>query len=150
MGKKEKDFKINEIDKYNLDDEIVLNDSMTRYFCEKQADAIEKRDRIKGLIELESAKLSKRIRRNPGKFGLTKPTNDPVAEEVTIQLHKMGLPEKLIKADHRVNLLRGVVGQMNGRGTHLNNLVFLHNSGYFAGKRKRKNKDKEMNKRTKH
>lgn len=140
MKTRKQKFKFNEIDKYRLDDEWVLQEHKIGEYLEKLAKAKRNADFKKIELEVARAEISNKIRKHPEKYGLEKVTEAGISGVVLTKTAKK--EKKLAECRYKVDILQAAVSRLSSRGKAISDLIWLHSMGYFAtpkipkGKRK--------------
>lgn len=127
---------------YNLDMEIQPDELdlewldqpklMVKYTM-KLADARMRKDLAKEEVDLIKATLDRKIREKPDRYHLEKITEAVVAATILTLDDYKDVMKKLIRANHEVNILSGVVSAVEQRKQALENMVRLFGQSYFAG-----------------
>jgi len=122
-----------EIDAELLDSEWLDQPSKMLKYTKHCARMEKERDEAKEALELVKAELDKEIRTNPDKFKVEKITDKVVEATVQMQPAYKEANAEYLEAKFEYNVARGAVDAFDQRKTALENLVRLHNAGYFAG-----------------
>ena len=129
---KAKDKDLFDIDKYDLDGEWVNQPLMYRKYARMLAKASRDVEKSKGALAEAKAEASKRLRKNPVKYGYKKSTEEIIKTgHVLLPTYKRAL-DVYIKAKYRFDLLMGIVKMLDHRKSALERLVNLHGQSYFA------------------
>jgi Glu-tRNA(Gln) amidotransferase subunit E-like FAD-binding protein len=129
---KAKDKDLFDIDKFDLDEEWVHQPLLYRKYARMLAKASKAVEKSKGALAEARAETSKRIRKNPVKYGYKKATEEIVKTgHVLLPTYKKTL-DAYIKAKYRFDLLMGIVKMLDHRKSALERLVNLHGQNYFS------------------
>lgn len=126
------ELEVVQIDEFNLDKECIRLPSQYLQFAHRSADAKRAVDEAKNALEVVEADLSKRVRDNPGAYGLEKVTESALGAVVLTQPKYQAALQELNKARHESDLSQAVVGALECKKRTLTLLVELHGMGYFA------------------
>lgn len=135
--KKKSEFRFNELDKYRLDDEWVETDRQLGLLGEKLAEAQRDADYADLALEVRIAELTKKVRNDPVRYGITRTSNEAVEKAVILLLDKKQdreLQVEKIETKYRANIVRNAVNRLHTRGKAISDLIFLHSIGFFGPK----------------
>jgi hypothetical protein len=141
------------IDETALDVELLEQPRLVKQYGDIVAEARKELDYIKDAFDTTKAELSKEIRADPDEFGLSKITENIVAETIILQDAYKKAAEDVVEAQYRYNMARSAFESISARKDAIEGLIKLHGMQYFAGpsvprnlteERSRKNDD--MNK----
>jgi len=122
-----------EIDPTALDVEWCKQASLFGEYCETQAIARDKVDRIKEALEVKAAALGLKIRSNPASFGLEKITEASVQATIILDKDYAFTSESLANARYEYDVMSAAVRALDQKKAALENLVRLQGQNYFAG-----------------
>lgn len=129
------DYDLVDIDEMNLDKECLRLPRDYLRAAQRSADSKNLMDRSKLAVDEMEAKLSKKIRDNPEKFGLEKITESAVKSAISIQPDFQNTMDVYLKAKHKQELAQALVWAMEHKKRSLSLLVDLHGMGYFSSPR---------------
>jgi hypothetical protein len=132
-----------EIDMGRLDEEWVRQPALFLKYAAQLADARQEHAEAKADIDVVRADVSKVIRGDPDRYGVTKVTEASIDAAVTTHKQVEDAVAKAGKAKHRMDLLQAAVDALEHRKKALENLVFLHGQEYFSEPRTPKGKGGE-------
>lgn len=122
-----------EIDVNALDVEWAKQASLFGEYCEAQAVARDKADRIKEALEVKAAALGLKIRSNPASYGLEKITEGSVQAIILLDKDYATTAESLANARYELDIMVAAVRSLDQKKSALENLVRLQGQNYFAG-----------------
>lgn len=115
-----------DIDKYNLDEELIRHPQLYVEWALKAAEASEDKDQAKKDLELVKAEVESRIRKNPKKFGIAdKATETAIRTAVTLHLKTRRYDDIYLKAIHNERVLSKIEKSFSHRKSSLEGLVQL-------------------------
>ncbi len=124
-----------EIDELNLDKECIRLPSDYLRWATKSAEARQRSEQAKAKLDLVEAEVSRRVRDNPGKYGLEKPTIDAVKAAVQCDAKFQEAAAEVSDAKHEAELCQAVVWALEHKKKALTLLVDLHGMSYSASVR---------------
>lgn len=133
-------FLINEDE---LDREWVEQPRLYFRYAKKLALARRDLEQAKTNLEVVAADLSKKIRKDPGRFGIEKITDKTVESAVVTSKEYQQAQTTVTDAGYQVNLLVAAVSTLDHRKRALENLVDLHGMNYFSAPKARTNSGRE-------
>ncbi len=122
-----------EINPEALDVEWVKQAALFGHYCEMQAVARDKVDRLKEKMEVLDAGLGLKIRSNPASFGLEKITEASVQAVILLSKEHQDLAEQQAQARYDLEIMQSAVRSLDQKKSALENLVRLQGQNYFAG-----------------
>jgi hypothetical protein len=125
-----------EIDRDSLEGEWEKQAGLYMHYALKHADAIQERDSVQENIGTCEADLDQQIRQEVLEKG-EKTTEKAIANRIKVNKEMVALNEKLIKANHKINVIQSVVRSLEHKKKALENLVNLWVSGYNATPREK-------------
>jgi len=139
MAKKKKkrkdpleEFDFFDIDKTRLDEEWVNQPKLFFKYAAELALAQKKESEARAARETIKAELSKKIRKDPGKFGLDKATEAALTNVMMTLTEFKEAQAKLLRLRYRVGLIQAAVNALHHRKSALERLVMLHGQNYFS------------------
>ena len=123
------------IDIWKLEEEWMYQPSRFQKYARILSNKIHERDRMKQVIEIERAKIEKRIRKEPSDFGLEKATDSAVNAIVNTNKEIRLLNKKLNRLNYEVNRYSGIKAAFEQKKSALEYLTRLYLAGYFADRR---------------
>lgn len=121
-----------EIDKLRLDEECCTQPKLYYEYAQLLADARNAWERAKAARDLTEADLDRQVRADPARFGVEKLTESVVRSTVLCQATYNDAHGKVLDAKHEVDQLSAIVDALEHRKKSLENLVYLHQSSYYA------------------
>jgi len=122
------------IDKYKLDEELIIHGDLFMKWSERYADAIEERDKSKENIDIVRAGIDKDIRDNYENYDFDKkPTESAISNTIITQKKYREAINEHSKNIHSLNIItsaREAMGQFKMK--RLDKLVDLWLAGYWA------------------
>ena len=140
----DRDIDFFEIDKTNLDTEWMDQPKLFYQYAKELANANMDVEVCKANVELTRAKLSKRIRTKPDKYGLVKPTETAIANAILTHSKYQEVLAVFITAKHHADVTLAAVRALDHRKSALERLVSLHGQNYFATPKAPDGAGKEM------
>ncbi len=131
-----------EIDKFALDDELLLQAILYLKWSEAKAQAEMERDKSKEQLDLVKAKLDISIRKNPGIFGLEKITEGAISNIILVQDEYQQAEIAYLEYRYSHNVISGALEALNHKKSALENLVKLFLNNYWADGRMDKEAEK--------
>lgn len=123
------------IDPYILDEECLLQGRKVLDMAEIYAEAVEQRDRAKLRLDVVTADLTLKIKRNPKEYGLNdKPSDAMTVAAVTVQKRYIQARQRLIRLNRDCELLKPGVEAFKDRSIQIGRLINLVMAGYAGGK----------------
>ena len=121
------------IDKFNLDLEWLKQAMLFVKWAERWAQAVERRDRAKQLLEVVKAEIYSKIRADPQVYKLpSKPTESTINSYIiTTKKHKEAF-DSLIERNREVNILASAKEAMNHKRKALEYVTQLMLGGFYA------------------
>ena len=126
----EGDVRINE---NSLDVEWLEQPELMRRYTHHSAVCHLDMDKEKVALDLVKAELDKRVRSNPGGFGLEKITEGAIVSAIVQAPVYQKAHQKFLEARFEHEVSQGVVRSIDQKCKALENLVKLHGQSYFAG-----------------
>ena len=121
-----------EINPQALDVEWCKQASLFGQYCEQQAIARDKADRLQEKLEVLDAGLGLKIRGNPAAYGLEKITEASVQSTILLDKEHQALNEQLSQARYELEIMQAAVRSLDQKKSALENLVRLQGQNYFA------------------
>jgi hypothetical protein len=121
-----------DLDQDRLDEEWERQPKLYFVWAEKLANARLDLDEAKVALDMTRAELEKRIREDPASFDLEKTTIEAVKSTVVLQPEFVAAAQVVHEAQHKVNVLVGVITALDHRKKALENMVYLHGQNYFS------------------
>jgi len=123
------------IDKYKLDEELLLNPEVVMKWVERYADAAEEKINAKEEINIVKAELDERIRNDWEKYGFDKrPTETAIANKIIMQSEYREVNVRYSRAIRNMVLLEGAKDEFCARRNRIDKLIDLYMAGYWADK----------------
>lgn len=120
------------VDEFNLDKDCINLPSDILKFSNAAADARRDVNELKSELEVVQSDLGKKIRKNPGTYGIEKLTESAVSDVVkNLPEYKKALLQ-LQDAQYELDLANAVVSALEAKRRALAMLVELHGLGYFS------------------
>lgn len=127
------DTNVVDIDEHALDREWVSQPRNVLRYTTKLANAKHEVATAKARLDVIEAELDQRIRANPEAFGIQgKPTENMIERRVVLAKDYQACLDRLNTAQHRVDLLTGVVKALEHKKDGLESLVYLQGRAYYA------------------
>jgi hypothetical protein len=123
------------LDITKLDKHWLEQPMMFMRYAEAAALARSERDNAKEALEVTRAKVARKIRDNPEKFGMAKVTEASVNEAILLDPEVLKAGSAFNEARYNTDLLGAAVEAMDQRRRALEGLVQLHGQQYFAAPR---------------
>lgn len=114
-----------EIDKYNLDEELIKHPQLYMEWALKAAGAVEDKDLAKKDLELVRAEVESKIRSEPKRFKIDKITEGAVRAAVTLHPKMKKYDKIYLKALHNERVLSKIEKAFSHRKSSLEGLVQL-------------------------
>jgi hypothetical protein len=130
--KDEKTESLIAIDPDRLDEEWVGQPALFYRYAARLANAKRMVDEMKAEMTVVEADLARKIRTDPGSYGVEKITESAVREALVLQPDYTTANEAVIEARHAAELYGAAVTALDHRKKALENLVYLHGQSYFA------------------
>lgn len=121
------------IDPDQLDVEALRVPEMYLKWAERRVDAREVADEAELHLETVKARLQLRVRKDPTKYGLDKPTEAAISATVSIHPKYVAAHEEYNRARSNAALMNEAVNTIEKKDAMLKLLVALHGQAYFAG-----------------
>ena len=122
-----------EIDRYNLDEELVRQPQLYMEWALKAADAGKEVNDFKHDIDVLKAKIEKRIRRNPERYGLdSKPTEGAIKATIASHARVRKMTKKYLDALYYERILNDARTSFTQRRKMLEKLCELNLQLHFA------------------
>lgn len=121
-----------EIDPLALDKEWLRQPGMYVSVSQQLAEARAQLDALKNQMTVIEADCDKRIRRDPGRYGIEKITEKAVAAEVVSHPKMKAAHIDFLDAKHEVDMLQGLLNAMEHRKEALKALTTLHLNSYYG------------------
>lgn len=121
-----------EIDRDSLDEEWINQPELFFKYASRSAKASREVDEAKAELEVVKAELDKRIRSNPGKFGVGKISEKAIEGAMARTSEFQDATETYIKAKYQEGILSAAVKALDQRKKALEKLVELHGQNYFS------------------
>lgn len=138
--KKPKDLA--DIDEDRLDQEWLEHPKRVRHYSELTADANRAFNNAEDQLELIEANLMLWIAKRPDKYGLPDhPTVTMIRAAMRVDPRYKKRKKRLLKAQHRLDLLKGAMRALSHRKEALENATNLHNSNYYSTPRSPKDRE---------
>lgn len=120
------------IDKYNLDEEWVRQAALYKNYADQLADANEEHEQAKRHKDVMYAEISLHVRQHPEDYNLEKITDDAVKQVVLLQAKYDKALAEVIRAKHKVDILRASTEALEHKKKGLESLIYLDGRSYFA------------------
>jgi len=140
----ERDIKIDEL---ALDVEWLEQPRLMLKYSRHAVETRKTLDKAKLNLDVARARLDKKIRANPGEYGLAKVVEAAVQNAILDAPEYLEAHEKYLNAKYEAEMARVVVQSIEQRKEALENLVRLHGLQYFAGPRVPRDLSKEVQQR---
>lgn len=121
------------IDEQALDVEWLEHPSLMGKYCSLAAAAQRDLDLAKERLDVVDAEISHSVRSDPGRYGISKITEDLVKSTVLVQPEHQEASQDFILRKYEHAMAQGAVRAFEHRKSALENLVRLHGQSYFAG-----------------
>jgi len=121
-----------EIDRYNLDEELVRQPQRYYDWALKAARAAEERDQAKHTLEVVRADVEKRIRKNPERYGISDPKESAIKLEIPRHPKVKRYTRKYIQAVYNEKILNEARASFAQRKSMLQALTQLNVQLHFA------------------
>lgn len=121
-----------DIDENNLDKECIKLPSAYLRHAHRSAEAKRDVDEVKRQLDVVEADMAKKVRDNPGAYGLEKVTESAVAATVLRSGTYQAALQTLNEAKYKAELAQAVVWALEHKKRTLTLLVELHGMGYFS------------------
>ncbi len=135
------------IDETALDVELLEQPRLVKQYGDIVAEAKRELDYIKDALDATRAELSKEIRADPDAFGLSKITENMVADTIILQDAYKKAAEDVVEAQYRYNMARSAFESISARKDAIEGLIKLHGMQYFAGPSVPRNISEERDRR---
>lgn len=129
------------IDETRLDQACLAQPVMFDRAARQLADARRALAEAKQERDVTYAEVSLAVRDDPAAYKLTKVTEDTVKAAVAIAKPYREAVADVIRAEHRVDVLKAATDALGHRKTALESLVYLHGQNYYAAPRVPDNAD---------
>lgn len=126
---------LTDVDPDRLEEHWVEQPRLMGKYSEQAADARLALGEAKSDLELAEAELFLKVKADPAKYDLDKPTEAMVKAKIVTFKRYQEAAKAVRDAQHRVHLLDGIVNTIEHRKRTLEGLVDLHGQGYFAAPR---------------
>ncbi len=123
------------IDPSQLDVEWLEQSRLTLMYTKHQAGTQRDEETAKEKLEFVSAKMDKKIRKNPEKFEIDKITESVIRNTILLSHEYEQANTEYIDIRFENNVAKGAVRAMDTKKVSLENLVKLNGQQYFAGPR---------------
>lgn len=133
-----------EIDKYNLDDEWVKQPRNYHNCAESLANAKKDVAFARNELKLIEAELKMKIHKEPQKYGLSKATDKLLEAAVVIQQDYQRATNRLIEAEHLVDLIQAATRGLEHKKSGIEGLVYLESRDYYGELRPPKGTQEQM------
>jgi hypothetical protein len=121
-----------EIDLNRLDEEWARQPGLMLKYASKLAEAKLDHAEAKASLKLIQAKVGNYVRKNPKKYGVTKPTKDSVDDAVTCDQRVLDAVSALNQSAYTVDQIEAQVDAVRHRKATLEDEVYLFGLGYMA------------------
>lgn len=121
-----------EIDKYNLDEELLQQALLYLEWSDAKAQAEQERDKAKEQLDLTRAELDISIRRDPKAFGLEKITEGAISNIILTQDKYQKAEIVYLEMRYSYNVISGALEALSHKKSALENLVKLFLNNYWA------------------
>ncbi len=132
MKKDSQDNEFFDIDEHQLDVEWNRQIKMRRKYSERLADAKRDAKQAKAEFKLIEAELDLQIRDNPSLFHIKKVTEPAIANVIITQKEYQQAQRELINAEHKSDVLSGIIDTIDDRKYGLQDRVKLFLADYFG------------------
>ena len=131
-NKPPEDIDFHQFDKFRLDEEWESQPRYYRHYAEKVAEAEYNQAYLKTQLELAEAEVELAVRKNPEGSGIEKVTESVVKALVIMDQKVRQVKQKLIMAEHDVDVAKVAVRTLDHRKASLEGATQLFLAGYFA------------------
>lgn len=121
------------IDGEALDQEWLNQASLYMRYSKHSATMTQRLDEAKQNLDICKAEADKRIRKEPGNYGIEKVTETVVANAILIEDGYKDAYDEFLSAKYEADMARAAVNAFEQRKSALENLVKLYGHQYFAG-----------------
>ena len=121
-----------EPNQFELEEEWVKQPKLRLKWGQALADEKREVNRIKDRLAVVEAELSLDVRARPGVYGLDKLTEAVIAAVVKKDHKRCSWSDKLIAAQHEMDMVQAAVSAIDHRKSALGDLVALYLADYYA------------------
>lgn len=124
--------KESDIDRYNLDEELIRQPQKYYDWALKAAKASEEKEAAKHTLEVVRADVEKRIRKNPERYGISDPKESAIKLEIPRHPKVKRYTRKFIQAAYNERILNEAKTSFAQRKSMLQSLTQLNLQLHFA------------------
>lgn len=123
-----------DVDLSRLEEDFLAQPRLMDRATKGSADAKKDLAELKAEMEVVEAECKRRIRKNPGKYGIvgSRPTKDMIDEALVLHPKYQEINVRVIEAQHKVDVFGGLINTLEHRKRTIEGLITLHGQGYWS------------------
>ena len=126
-----------QIDELRLEQEWLRQSDLLRKYSAHAAECMKTHDEAKATLEVAESECDSMLRKNPAKYGLSKPTEKAIENKIPLMAKYQEATQAVIDARYEWEMAKSAVATMTDKKRSLTCLVDLWTSEYYSEPRTR-------------